>query len=48
MFEIRYLIKGTNKIMVEQLVAKSYNTAVKYAKQFLLHNSDKYELLSIR
>ena len=47
MFTIKYLEKGTNKILVEVIIATKESTAKKWAKQYLLHHCN-YELLAIQ
>ena len=46
MFEIQYLDKTSNEILVSILVAKKLSTAKSYAKNFILHNAN-YSILSI-
>ena len=46
MFEIQYLDKTSNKVLVSILVAKKLSTAKSYAQNFVLHNAN-YSILSI-
>lgn len=47
MFEIKYLNKNTNEIIIEQLIATKESTAKQWAKQFILHHNE-YTIVSIK
>jgi len=46
MFIIKYSKKGSNEILVEQIIATKESTAKKWAKQFCLHHKE-YSILAI-
>ena len=47
MFIIKYLNTNTNKVLVEELVAKKATTAKNWANQFVAHHTE-FKVLSIQ